>query len=116
MKTTLLSLLSISGLLFTNLCFADPAKKATSIYADDTHQTNPTIVITGRIIIVSLHQIHGSISGSRGVIDGVELRGTGGVYDFSENGRYKIEPGTYTIFVKGTIYGGGKIEATIKYD
>jgi hypothetical protein len=59
-----------------------------------------------------------------GHVTGVEITGTGGTYNFSKGGVFDIEPGDYTISVKGNLVlkvspnaiNAGDIEALIEYE
>jgi hypothetical protein len=59
-----------------------------------------------------------------GHVTGVEITGSGGTYNFSKGGVFDIEPGDYTISVKGTLVLSsaptainlGDIEALIEYE
>lgn len=84
--------------------------KASEAYSNSNGSSaTPTITIKERTIWV----YHGRQGG--GSITGTILRGTGGEYGFSKDGKYDVEPGTYTHYINGYIYNDGWIASGICY-
>lgn len=85
-------------------------KIAHAYAGSDGSTANPTIHIDGLYLTYQTEKSGG------GWIQGIQLSGTGGTYNFKDSTRtYAIEPGTYTVYLLSMIVGSGSIGATVRY-
>lgn len=71
-------------------------------------EVSPTIQIREGQVTVR-HSANGS-----GVVRGTALRGAR-TYTFTQEGTYRVEPGTYRHIVFGQVPSGGSITSTLRY-